>query len=93
MIAGVPVQFIPADDGLLSEALANAREVVIDGVPTRIITLEYLVANMLKLYRPKDRAKLDLVVNNEAVKLDQGHLEQILSTYGLLGKWSQFNEP
>ena len=92
MIAGVPVQFIPADDGLLSEALANAREVVIDGVPARIITLEYLVANMLKLYRPKDRAKLDLIVNNEAVPLDQELLEQILRAHGLLGKWGQFNE-
>ena len=92
VISGVPVQFIPAAEGLLSEALANAREVVIDGVPTRIITLEYLVANMLKLYRPKDRAKLDLIVNNEAVSLDQEHLEQILRTYGLTGKWEQFHE-
>ncbi|MDO9542035.1 MAG: hypothetical protein Q7J98_06900 [Kiritimatiellia bacterium] len=92
MIAGVPVQFIPADDGLLSEALTNARKVVIDGVPTRIITLEYLVANMLKLYRPKDRAKLDLIVNNEAVPLDQELLEQILHAHGLLEKWGQFHE-
>lgn len=92
VIAGVPVQFIPADEGLLSEALANARKVVIDGVPTRIITFEYLVANMLNLYRPKDRAKLDLIVNNEAVPLDQGRLEQILRAHGLLGKWGQFHE-
>jgi len=92
MIAGVPVQFIPADDGLLSEALSNAREIVIEDVPTKIITLEYLVANMLKLYRPKDRAKLDLIVNNEAVPLDQERLEQILGTYSLLEKWRQFYE-
>lgn len=92
VIAGVPVQFIPADDGLLTEALTNAREVVIEGVPTRIIALEYLVANMLKLYRPKDRAKLDLIVNNEAVPLDQELLEQIMRAHGLLGKWRQFHE-
>lgn len=92
VIAGVPVQFIPADDGLLSEALTHARDIVIDGVPTKIITLEYLVANMLKLYRPKDRAKLDLIVNNEAVPLDQELLEQIMRAHGLLGKWRQFHE-
>ena len=91
VIAGVPVQFIPAPDGLLSEALANAREVVIDGEPSRIIELEDLVANMLTLYRPKDRAKLDLVVNNEAVPLDREKLEKILRTYGLLKKWRRFN--
>ena len=92
VIADVPVQFIPADDGLLSEALTNAREVVVDGVPTKIIALEYLVANMLKLYRPKDRAKLDLIMNNEDVPLDRGLLEQILRTYDLLEKLRRFNE-
>lgn len=92
VIAGVPVQFIPANDGLLTEALTNARDVVIDGVPTRIMALEYLIANMLRLYRQKDRAKLDLIVNTGAIVFDRKHLEQILQKYGLLEKWGRFNE-
>ncbi|MFQ5631643.1 MAG: hypothetical protein ACE5I1_22955, partial [bacterium] len=36
-----------------------------------------------QLNRPKDRAKVDLLANNDEVKLDISRLQQILSKYKL----------
>lgn len=92
MIQGVPLQFIPASHGLMEEALDKALPVRICGVKTRILRVEYLAAIMLNLYRPKDRAKLDLIINNESVSFDHGLFKNILERYGLNEKWKRFNE-
>ena len=92
MVEGVPLQFIPASRGLMEEALDNALSVTICGVNTRILRVEYLAAIMLNLYRPKDRAKLDLIVNNKSVPFDHGLFKNILKRYDLNEKWKRFNE-
>lgn len=92
MIAGVPLQFIPASRGLMEDALDNALPVTICGVKTRILRVEYLAAIMLSLYRPKDRAKLDLIVNNKSVSFDHRVFKNILKRYNLNKKWKRFNE-
>ncbi len=89
-IEGIPVQFIPASKGLVEEALKNAVNVTISGVETRILTVEYLVAIMLQLNRPKDRAKIDLLINNEEVKYDDSKLQGILMNHELVSKWQRF---
>lgn len=91
-INGVPVQFIPASPGLMEEALNNAASVRICGVKTKILRAEYLAAVMLELYRPKDRAKLDLLVGNDAVAFDNPLFLDILNRYKLTGKWKRYNE-
>lgn len=91
-IEGIPVQFIPASKGLVEEALKNAVSVTISGVETRILTVEYLVAIMLQLNRPKDRAKIDLLINNEEVILDAAKLQGILMNHDLISKWQRFKD-
>ncbi len=91
-IEGIPVQFIPASQGLMEEALENAVNVMISGVETKILAVEYLVAIMLQLNRPKDRAKVDLLINNEEVILDASKLQGILMKYDLTSKWQRFKD-
>ncbi len=91
-IEGVPVQFIPASTGLVEEALRHAVSVTISGVPTKILTVEYLVAMMLQLYRPKDRAKIDLLIHNEEVSIDPEALQSIITTYHLEKRWQRFSD-
>ena len=67
----------------------NAENVTISGVQTKIFSIEYLVAIMLQLNRPKDRAKIDLLVNNEEVSIDMLKMQQILTKYGLTKKWER----
>jgi len=92
MVEGVPLQFIPASHGLMEEALENAVPVTICGVKTRILRVEHLTAIMLNLYRPKDRAKLDLIVNNKSVSFDRRLFKNIIKHYDLNEKWKRFNE-
>jgi hypothetical protein len=89
VIEGVPVQFIPAEPGLLEEALQNAVAVEIEGVSTRVLTLEHLMANMLKIHRPKDRAKLALIVESHRGAFDQDVLDEVLGRHGLEAKWER----
>jgi len=80
IIEGVPVEFIPAE-GLAKEALENAIEIEFDGVPTKIITPEYLIALFLKASRQKDKIKIQMLL--EQAKIDMGKLEEILDRYNL----------
>ena len=43
-IEGVPVQFLPAYNALLEEALAEAREILYEQTPTRVLSAEHLAA-------------------------------------------------
>jgi hypothetical protein len=76
----------------VEEALKNAVKVTISGVETRILTVEYLIAIMLQLNRPKDRAKIDLLVNNEEVMHDASKLHGILTNHDLISKWQRFKD-
>jgi len=91
-IEGIPVQFIPASEGLVEEAVKNAVNVTISGVQTKILSVEYLVAIMLQLNRPKDRAKIDLLINNDEVSVDMPKMQQILTRYELTKKWERFKD-
>lgn len=92
MIGGIPVQFIPAAPGLMEEALDQAKTITLSGVETQILSLEYLAALMLQLYRPKDRAKLDLLFGEKEVALDADLFQAIVRRHGLAEKWERFNE-
>jgi hypothetical protein len=88
VIEGWPVQFLPPGDALDEEALQQAVGTEVEGVPTRVITAEHLVAMALKTARAKDFARILQFV--EAGALDADKLDPILERHGLLEKWEQF---
>jgi len=90
LIEGVPVQFIPAYNELVKEAVQYSNEVKYGRIKTKILGLEYLIAVMLQTYRPKDRERLVKVF--EEAKIDRTLLKKILKKYGLYDKYVQFKE-
>ena len=71
----------------MEEALQSAVDVRIEGEATRVLTLEYLMANMLRLHRAKDRAKLALIAESHGDCYNDDVLKAILDRYGLWEKW------
>ena len=88
-IEGVPVQFLPAYNALLEEALAEARETLYETTPTRVLCAEHLVAIALQTGRGKDRERVRLL--REQASLDQDDLAEVLARHGLEGRWKQWN--
>ena len=80
-IEGVPVQFLPAHNELLREALAEALEVFYDQTPTRVMRAEHLVAIAMQAGRDKDRERVRLL--REQASLDKDYLANVLSRHGL----------
>lgn len=88
VVEGWPVQFLPPGDALTEEALAQAVETEVEGVPTRVMTAEHLVAMALKTGRAKDFARILQFIESGA--LDADRLDAILTRHGLLEKWERF---
>ena len=88
MIAGIPVQFLPAGTPLLDEALAQAREVPYEDVMTRVFSPEHLVAVAVQAGRPKDRQRVQMFL--DAGVLDRARLDDILKRHGWLERFSQW---
>jgi len=88
VIEGIPVQFIPAYNELVEEALEEATEVKYKRAKTRIVRAEHLLAIMLQTYRPKDRERMLLLLNE--VRIDMPYLQNVLKRHGLKEKWSKF---
>lgn len=58
-ISDMPVQFLPSYIGGLYEgAIKEARKISVKGIPTKVVSIEYLVALLLKSYRPKDKIRI-----------------------------------
>lgn len=88
IVEGWPVQFLPAGDALTEEALRQAVETDVEGVPARVISAEHLTAIALNTGRPKDFARILQFI--ESGVLDSAKLDVILRQHGLAGKWEQF---
>ncbi|MDP3025491.1 MAG: hypothetical protein Q8O10_08140 [candidate division Zixibacteria bacterium] len=84
LIEGVPVQFIPADE-FEKEAVARAKAVEYEGVKTKVMAPEYLVALLLRAGRKKDMEKTEKLL--EQTKIDRRKLRAILRKYGLTRKF------
>jgi len=82
------VQFLPPADALEEESLGQAVETEVEGVGTRVMTGEHLVAIALRTGRAKDFARILQFV--ESGVLDADRLDSILKRHGLLEKWEQF---
>jgi hypothetical protein len=90
LIEGVPVQFLPAYNALIEEALAEAREVDYEGVRTRVARAEHLVAICLQTGRDKDRERVRIL--REQAGLDLGFLANVLKRHQLEEKWKLWTE-
>lgn len=85
VIEGIPVQFIPADE-LEQEAIKNAREISYEGIKTKIIAPEYLIAIFIRAGRDKDIEKTRKILKE--TKINKKLLNNILKKYGLIKKFN-----
>ena len=90
LVEGIPVQFIPAYNPLIEEAVKEAKEVKYKQVKTKVLRAEHLLAIMLQTGRPKDKARMASFL--EEAKMNQKELTQIVKRHGLSVKWSRFKK-
>lgn len=88
VIDGVPVQFLPAYNTLLEEALRDAHEMLYQSVSTRVLRVEHLVAICLQTGRAKDRERVRIL--REQATLDEDYLTMILRRHNLEGRWKEW---
>jgi hypothetical protein len=88
LIEGVPVQFLPAYNPLLEEAMREACETSYEDTSTRVVRAEHLVAICLQTGRDKDRERVRIF--REQATLDMNYLADVLQRHGLEGKWKQW---
>ncbi len=90
VVAGWPVQFLPAASPLVEEALAQAVEKDVAGMSARVFTAEHLAAIALQTGRAKDKARLLQFIETGA--LDPARFQAILSRHGLAAAWKRFEK-
>lgn len=88
LVEGIPVQFIPACNPLIEEAVKEAKEIKYKRSKTKVLRAEHLFVIMLQTGRPKDKARMALFL--EEAKMNQRELGQIIKRHGLSAKWSEF---
>jgi len=93
VVEGWQVQFLPVANKLDLEALTDAEAVELrignEGpVATRVLKPEHLVANCLRVGRPKDLIRITQFLTEGAV--DVGALCSVLSRHGLSRAWQDF---
>ena len=90
VIGGWPVQFLPPSNELEREAVAGSVLTTVEGVTTRVMSAEHLVAIALCTGRSKDHIRILQFIEQDAV--DRGKLQSILERHGLTPKWKQFEQ-
>lgn len=90
VVAGWPVQFLPAATALVKEALEQAVQHNVAGVPARVFTAEHLAAIALQTGRARDKARLLQFI--EAGALDAGRFQDIVVRHGLAEAWHRFEQ-
>ena len=71
IIDGISVQFRPAYNPLLEEALEHARTVEMAGVSTCVLRIEHLICVSIQAGRSKDRERVQLL-------MEEGHVDLAL---------------
>lgn len=88
MVAGVPVQFLPAYNALVEEAVRHAVTRDYDGVPTRVVSAEYLAAIASQTGGAHRIARVGLLQNVSEFQWDR--FAEIVSNHGLEDKWKRY---
>lgn len=90
VVADWPVQFLPAADPLIEEALVEARVFDVEGEPASVFSAEHLAAIALQTGRTKDRARLVAFI--ESQDLDAVRLKAIIARHGLQEPWRRYEK-
>ena len=90
LIEGVPVQFLPAYNRLLEEALEQAKAIDYENILARVLRAEHLVAIAVQTGRAKDRERVRTF--REQGDIDESYLAEVLRRHGLEEKWKQLTE-
>ena len=85
LIDNNPIQFLVPEDKLTQEAFNHPNKVKIQGKTLQLFSLEYLIAIMLYLNKPKYRERLRIV--KEENNYNSKKLSDILKKYKLEEKW------
>lgn len=87
-IDGVPVQFLPAFNTLIEEALSEAVGTRYEQTPTGVLRAEHLIALAVHTSRDKDRQRARLLLEHASV--DTAYLTAILARHDLEIRWRQW---
>jgi DNA-binding MarR family transcriptional regulator len=90
VVEGIPVQFLPAFNELIEEAVNEAIQINYKNTAIKVMKLEYLIAIMLQTYRQTDRERIIKVLNE--AEFDRDLLEKLLNKFDLRGKFETFME-
>lgn len=90
IIEGIPVQFLPAYNDLVEEALENSREIILYDVKTFILSREYLMAIMLQTGRAKDKERL--LKFFEEAEFSKEKFNEIINKFDLIEKYQFFRK-
>lgn len=88
LISGWPVQFLPAGNPLVEDALNSAVTHPVKGAQVRVFSAEHLAAIALQLGRDKDNTRLIQLLK----VVDQKKFLEIVSTFQLAVKWQRFQQ-
>jgi hypothetical protein len=88
VIEGIPVQFLPAYNLLLQEALLEARQMSYQSTSTRVLRVEHLTAICVQTGRAKDRERVRLLLAQAT--MDHAYLADILRRHNLEGTWKEW---
>lgn len=87
-IEGTPVQFLPAYDALLQEALSQARSFDYEGVETKVMLAEYLAAICVKTGRLKDKLRVQMLLSSDGFSVQR--FLGLLSTFSLKERYDKW---
>jgi len=78
IIEGMPVQFLPSFiSPLIDEAIRRAKRIRVKGTPSKVLTVEYLIATLLMAFRPKDK----MVIPHLLEQADMRLLDEMLGRF------------
>lgn len=86
LVEGMPVQFLPAYNSLLEEALAEAHEMPYAQTLTRVLRPEHLAAIMVQTGRDKDRQRFSTFI--QEAELDISYLQSVLARHQLTERFN-----
>lgn len=89
LVEGMPVQFLPAYNPLLEEALAEARETRYAETLTRVLRPEHLAAIMVQTGRDKDRQRFSTFMRE--AEQDAQYLQRVLERHQLTERFNSWN--
>jgi hypothetical protein len=90
VVDDIPIQFLPAYNSLLEEALQHAVELLYDDVPASVLRVEYLLAICVQTGRAKDRARVSTLLEQADVNTE--YLHSILERHDLTEKWKEWTQ-